>query len=141
MELAVVSHGGTVPHHTDRLAGRLAVEHWAAVYADAAGASTARRLAKTLQASVTVADSIDAATVIDGHPGQQVLVVCDAPTVQSWVASVLDVETANIPCPADSSITRIRARAGPRWSSGGSSSSGTGATRGWPNDTLTSPRT
>jgi hypothetical protein len=115
MELAVVCCGGTAPSGTDRLARRLASERWAKVCADSRGWTLACQIADYLDTAVTLVDTLDPEVVIDRWPGQRVLAVCDAPTIQSLVASTLDVAVEGIPRPPDSALTRIRAsRSGTR---------------------------
>lgn len=109
MELAVVCCGENAPSGTDRLARRLASERWATVCADTHAWTLACQIADYLDTTVTVVDTLDPEAVIDGYPGQQVLAVCDAPTIQSLVASTLDVAVEGIPRSPDSALTRIRA--------------------------------
>lgn len=115
MELAVVCCGATAPSGTDRLARRLASERWATVCADTRSWTLACQIADHLDTAVTVVDILDPEAVIAGYPGQQVVAVCDAPTIQNLVAATLDVAVEGIPEPPDSALTRIRAsRSGTR---------------------------
>jgi hypothetical protein len=104
MELVLVTQGAA---DAAPILNRLADEEFDGILCEPGCEATAASLSALCAAEVSTGP-VDVLAVVAAHPGQRILVVATADTIDAGVASVIDVDPSLLPTPVPLGLTRIR---------------------------------